>query len=206
MSKKKVLIVIQEMEFYINFLQIFEIVCKMVLYVQENNMEIWVFMFWFGIINECCYCFYEVVCLLGMNIIVDDDDYFLIIKVVFLLEVCMQVYFLDNEDFFKCKYIFCDEDEQLFEDNVDCMVFFCKGVLEIVKKFGWVLDIVYCYGWMISLILLYFKIIYKNEFFFENVKVVYFFYELDNFVQYFNDSFVVKVFINNLQEVDLYFY
>lgn len=74
-------------------------------------MEIRVFMLCFGMINECCYRLYEVVCFFGMNIIVDDDDYLLIIKVVLLFEACMQVYFLDNEDFFKCKCIFMDVDD-----------------------------------------------------------------------------------------------
>lgn len=82
-------------------------------------MEICVLMFCFGMINERCYCLYEVVWFFGMNIIVDDDDFFLIIKVVFFFEVRMQVYFLDNEDFFQCKVIFYDEDEKFFEDNVD---------------------------------------------------------------------------------------
>ncbi len=206
MSKKKVLIVTQEMEPYTNLSQISETVRKMAPYVQENNMEIRVLMPRFGTINERRHRLHEVVRLSGMNIIVDDDDYPLIIKVASLPEARMQVYFLDNEDFFKRKYIFRDEDEQPFEDNADRMVFFCKGVLETVKKFGWAPDIVHCHGWMTSLIPLYLKTTYKNEPLFENAKVVYSSYESDNFAQYFNDSFAAKASINNLQEADLHSY
>lgn len=85
------------------------------------------------------------------------------------------------------------------------MVFFCKGVIEMVKKFGWVLDVVFCNGWMMSFILLYFKMVYKNELFFQNVKVVYFIY--NGFLEkIFLDVFMVKVFINNLIEDDLSVY
>ena len=95
---------------------------------------------------------HEVVRLSGMNIIVDDDDFPLIIKVASLPEARMQVYFLDNEEFFKRKQIFRDTDGNLFEDNADRMVFFCKGVIETVKKFGWPPDVIHCHGWMTGLI------------------------------------------------------
>lgn len=85
------------------------------------------------------------------------------------------------------------------------MVFFCKGVIEIVKKFGWVFDVVFCNGWMMSFILFYFKMVYKNELFFQNVKVVYLIY--NGFLEkIFFDVFMVKVFINNLMEDDLSVY
>ena len=203
MSKKKVLIVTQEMEPYTNLSQISETVRKMAPYVQENNMEIRVLMPRFGTINERRHRLHEVVRLSGMNIIVDDDDYPLIIKVASLPEARMQVYFLDNEDFFKRKFLFHDEDEQPFEDNADRMVFFCKGVLETVKKFGWAPDIVHCHGWMTSLIPLYLKTAYKNEPLFEQAKIVYSSYESENLAQHFNDSFTAKASINNLQAEDL---
>ncbi|MEZ4988951.1 MAG: glycogen/starch synthase [Saprospiraceae bacterium] len=202
MDKKKVLIVTQEMDPYTNLTAISEIARKLPQYVQENGMEIRVLMPRFGTINERRHRLHEVVRLSGMNIIVDDDDFPLIIKVASLPEARMQVYFLDNEDFFKRKQVFRDEHGEPFEDNADRMVFFCKGVIETVKKFGWPPDIVHCHGWMTSLIPLYLKTAYKTEPLFSQSKVVYSVY--DNEVeQAFSEHFAVKASINNLTEADL---
>jgi starch synthase len=165
-------------------------------------MEIRVLMPRFGTINERRHRLHEVVRLSGMNIIVDDDDFPLIIKVASLPEARMQVYFLDNEDFFKRKQIFKDENGEPFEDNPDRMVFFCKGVIETVKKFGWPPDIVHCHGWMTSLIPLYLKTAYKTEPLFQQSKVIYSIYDND-LQQTFSDQFAVKASINNLTESDL---
>ena len=165
-------------------------------------MEIRVLMPRFGTINERRHRLHEVVRLSGMNIIVDDDDFPLIIKVASLPEARMQVYFLDNEDFFKRKRVFTDDQGEPFDDNPDRMVFFCKGVIETVKKFGWPPDIIHCHGWMTSLIPLYLKTAYKNEPLFQNSKVVYSIYDnaLD---KSFSDKFIAKASINNLNEADL---
>jgi starch synthase len=137
-----------------------------------------------------------------MNIIVDDDDFPLIIKVASLPGARMQVYFLDNEDFFKRKSVFEDSKGKPFKDNADRMVFFCKGVIETVKKFGWPPDIVHCHGWMTSLVPFYLKTAYKNEPLFQNSKVVYSLYEslMD---QSFGDQFLEKATINNLEPEDM---
>lgn len=202
MSKKKVLIVTQEMRPYTALTEIANIARKLPQYIQENGMEIRVLMPRFGTINERRHRLHEVVRLSGMNIIVDDDDFPLIIKVASLPEARMQVYFLDNEDFFKRKFIFKDADEQAFDDNPDRMVFFCKGVIETVKKFGWAPDVVHCHGWMTSLIPLYLKTAYKSEPLFQNSKVVYSIYG-ESLSSDFNDKFVAKASINNLTEQDL---
>lgn len=202
MDKKKVLIVTQEMDPYTSLSTISEIARKLPQYVQENGMEIRVLMPRFGTINERRHRLHEVVRLSGMNIIVDDDDFPLIIKVASLPEARMQVYFLDNEDFFKRKQIFKDENGEPFEDNPDRMVFFCKGVIETVKKFGWPPDIVHCHGWMTSLIPLYLKTAYKTEPLFQQSKVIYSIYDND-LQQAFSDQFAVKASINNLTESDL---
>lgn len=202
MSKKKVLIVTQEMHPYTAMSEVAAIARKLPQYIQENGMEIRVLMPRFGCINERRYRLHEVVRLSGMNIIVDDDDYPLIIKVASLQEARMQVYFLDNEDFFKRKELFHDEEGQPFEDNPDRMVFFCKGAIETVKKFGWAPDIVHCHGWMTSLIPLYLRTAYKGEPLFEDSKIVYSLYE-GSPEQSFGDTFVAKASINNLTEVDL---
>lgn len=196
------LIVTQEMDPYTSLTAISEIARKLPQYIQENGMEIRVLMPRFGTINERRHRLHEVVRLSGMNIIVDDDDFPLIIKVASLPEARMQVYFLDNEDFFKRKQVFQDENGDPFEDNPDRMVFFCKGVIETVKKFGWPPDIVHCHGWMTSLIPLYLKTAYKTEPLFQQSKVIYSIYG-NELQQSFSDQFAVKASINNLTEADL---
>lgn len=202
MSKKKVLIVTQEMQPYTALSEIAEIARKLPQYVQEKGMEIRVLMPRFGTINERRHRLHEVVRLSGMNIIVDDDDFPLIIKVASLPGARMQVYFLDNEDFFKRKSIFENEEGQPFEDNPDRMVFFCKGVLETVKKFGWPPDIVHCHGWMTSLVPLYLKTAYKSEPLFQDAQVIYSAYD-HAYENTFEDSFLEKASINNLEISDL---
>lgn len=202
MSKKKVLIVTQEMHPYTALSEIAEIARKLPQYIQENGMEIRILMPRFGTINERRHRLHEVVRLSGMNIIVDDDDYPLIIKVASIPEARMQVYFLDNEDFFKRKSTFTNESGEPFEDNVDRMVFFCKGVIETVKKFGWPPNIIHCHGWMTSMVPLYLKAAYKNEPLFQNTKVVYSIYE-DALEKTISGNFMEKATINNLSTEDL---
>lgn len=199
MSKKKVLIVTQEMKPYTALSEIAEIANQLAPYIQENGLEVRVLMPRFGTINERRHRLHEVVRLSGMNIIVDDDDFPLIIKVASLPGARMQVYFLDNEDFFKRKSIFNNEDGSLFDDNADRMVFFCKGVIETVKKFGWPPNIVHCHGWMTSLIPFYLKAAYQNEPLFKQSKVIYSAYK-GSPEGTFPLDFISKASINNLQE------
>ncbi len=202
MEKKKVLIVTQEMQPYTAISAISDIARKLPQYIQENGMEIRILMPRFGTINERRHRLHEVVRLSGMNIIVDEDDFPLIIKVASLPGARMQVYFLDNEDFFKRKSIFEDDHGKPFEDNVDRMVFFCKGVIETVKKFGWPPDIVHCHGWMTSLVPLYLKTAYQTEPLFQNSNVVYSVYnDSPKFV--FGDKFLDKATINNIGNEEL---
>lgn len=202
MSKKKVLIVSQEMNPYTELSDISDITRNLAQYMQDQGMEIRMLMPRFGSINERRHRLHEVVRLSGMNIIVDDDDFPLIIKVASLPEARMQVYFLDNDDFFRRKGMFGDDDEHPYEDNADRMVFFCKGVIETVKKFGWSPDIVHCHGWMTSLIPLYLKTAYKVDAIFQNSKVVYSVYA-DGSEKAATDNFLAKATINNLTADDL---
>jgi len=202
MDKKKVLIITQEMKPYTALSEISEIARKLPQYVQEKGMEIRVLMPRFGTINERRHRLHEVVRLSGMNIIVDDDDFPLIIKVASLPGARMQVYFLDNEDFFKRKSVFEDDQGKSFADNEDRMIFFCKGAIETVKKFGWAPDIIHCHGWMTSLVPLYIKTAYKNEPIFQNSKVVYSIYD-NSLEESFTEEFVDKASINNLESEDL---
>ncbi len=201
-NKKKVLIVTQEMQPYTALSEISEIARQLPQYVQEQGMEIRVLMPRFGTINERRHRLHEVVRLSGMNIIVDDEDYPLIIKVASLPKARMQVYFLDNEDFFKRKSVFEDDEGQPFADNADRMVFFCKGVIETVKKFGWPPDIVHLHGWMTSLLPLYIRKAYRNEPLFQDSKIIYSLY--DNSLEHtFSAEFFRKAAINELEEEDL---
>ena len=202
MSKKRVLFVTQEMDPYTNLTEVSKIVKKLPQYTQESGMEIRVLMPRFGMINERRHRLHEVVRLSGMNIIVDDDDYPLIIKVASLPGARLQVYFLDNEEFFRRKFIFEDKDGKPFEDNQDRMVFFCKGVLETVKKFGWPPDIIHCHGWMTSLVPFYLRTVYKDEPLFQNSKIVYSVYN-NSLESTFDKRFVEKASINNLEPEDL---
>jgi len=201
-EKKKVLIVSQEMEPYTALSEISNIARKLPQYVQEKGMEIRVLMPRFGTINERRHRLHEVVRLSGMNIIVDDDDFPLIIKVASVQGARMQVYFLDNEDFFKRKSVFEDAEGKPFEDNSDRTVFFCKGVIETVKKFGWAPDIVHCHGWMTSLIPFYLKTAYKTEPLFQNAKIVQSIYN-NTLESTFTKQFITKATINDLEEGDL---
>ncbi len=178
MDKKRVLIVTHEMKPYLILSEIAKFAHQIPVYLQNKNMEIRVLMPRFGVINERRHRLHEVVRLSGINIIIDNDDYPLIIKVASLPGARLQVYFLDNEEFFKRKGVFGDEDSEIaYEDNAERMVFFCKGVMETVKKFGWPPDIIHCHGWMTSLIPMYMKTVYKKEPVFLNSKMVFTAYE-----------------------------
>lgn len=202
MSKKRVLFVTQEMKPYTNLSEVSAILNQLAPYVYNKSYEVRVLMPKYGIINERRHRLHEVVRLSGMNIIVDDDDFPLIIKVASLPGSRMQVYFLDSEDFFKRKFMFKDANDAPFSDNADRMIFFCKGVMETVKKFGWSPDIIHCHGWMTSLIPLYLEKIYRNDPIFENSKLIYSVYE-DAYSSTFGDDFINKALINDLEKEDL---
>ncbi len=202
MSKKRVLFITQEMGPYTALGDISAMLKRLPKHVQENGYEIRVLMPKFGTINERRHRLHEVVRLSGMNIIVDDDDFPLIIKVASFPGARMQVYFLDNEEFFSRKQIFEDTKGKRFDDNMERMVFFCKGVLETVKKFGWAPDIVSCHGWFTSLIPLYLKTVYKNEPIFENAKLLYTAYQ-DEFEGGDAEKFLRIAAINDLGGEDL---
>jgi len=197
-----VLYVTQEMSPYTTLSDISGIVNQLAPHVYNKGYEVRVLMPRYGLINERRHKLHEVVRLSGMNIIVDDDDFPLIIKVASLPGSRMQVYFLDNEEFFKRKAIFDDENEKPFDDNADRMVFFCKGVMETLKKFGWAPDIIHCHGWMTSLIPMYHSKIYKQDPIFQDAKMIYSAYE-GTYSHTFKESFFDKAKINDLTDDDL---
>lgn len=172
-TKKRILFIANEMSPYLEMTEFAETVNKLAVLSNENNMEVRCIMPRFGVINERRHRLHEVVRLSGINVTINNDDYPLIIKVASLPNARLQVYFLDNEDFFKRKSVFVNENDEFFEDNGLRSVLFCKGALETVKKFGWPPDIIHCSGWMTGLIPMYIKSAYKREPVFSNSKVIY---------------------------------
>jgi starch synthase len=173
MENKRILHVTQEMNPYLNNSGFGDITRQLPQYLQENGFELRLLMPRFGVINERRHRLHEVVRLSGINIIINDDDYPLIIKVASLPNTRLQAYFLDNEEFFKRKAVFTNQNVELFDDNAERMIFFCKGIFETVKKFGWAPDIIHCHGWMTSLIPMYLKTAYKDDPIFNHSQVVY---------------------------------
>ena len=140
--------------------------------VNDRGGQIRIFMPRFGNINERRHQLHEVIRLSGMNLIINDLDMPLIIKVASIPKERMQVYFIDNEDYFKRKATLTDEDGELFPDNDERAIFFAKGVIETVKKLNWAPDIIHVHGWLASLLPLYLKNYYGNDPLFEESKIV----------------------------------
>ncbi len=205
MSKKKVLFVTQELNPYTEISILSEIARRIPHFAGVDDYEFRILMPKFGIINERRHRLHEVVRLSGMNIIVDDEDYPLIIKVASLPGARMQVYFLDNDEFFKRKAVFTDEEEVPFNDNQERLVFFCKGVMETVKKFGWSPDIVHLHGQITSLIPFYMKHAYKNDPVFNDAKIIYSLYN-NELSDSFDSKFMQIAAINDLESEDLSFF
>ncbi len=203
MEKKKLLYVTHEMDPYLVVTEAANIVKKLAPFINDNGLEVRILMPRFGIINERRNRLHEVVRLSGINIIIDDDDYPLIIKVASLPGARIQVYFLDNDEFFKRKTVFRDENEKFYDDNTDRMIFFCKATLETVKKFGWHPNIIHCHGWMTSLIPVYMKTQFAKDPVFSNTKMVYSIYA-NEFTEKLNNKFIKKALIgDDISEKDL---
>jgi len=203
MERKKLLYVTQEMDPYLVLTEAGSIVKKLAPYINDSGLEVRVLMPRFGIINERRNRLHEVVRLSGINIIINNDDYPLIIKVASLPGARIQVYFLDNEEFFKRKTVFENEEEKFFDDNAERMVFFCKATMETVKKFGWHPNIIHCHGWMSSLIPLYLKTQYAKDPVFAHTKMVYSVYE-KSFSDKLNKNFLKTALIGeDIKEKDL---
>lgn len=141
--------------------------------MQENGFEIRTFMPKWGNINERRGQLHEVIRLSGMNLIIDDTDHPLIIKVASIPTSRLQVYFIDNEDYFLHRPLMtADENGEEYADNGERAIFFARGVLETVKKLRWCPDIILCQGWMGAVIPFYIKTAYCDEPSFANTKVV----------------------------------
>ena len=172
-TKKRILFIANEMSPYLELTEFAETVNRLAILSNDNNFEVRCIMPRFGVINERRHRLHEVVRLSGINISIQNDDYPLVIKVASLPNARLQVYFLDNEDLFKRKFVFTDEDDKWYADNALRTVLFCKGALETVKKFGWPPDVIHCSGWMTGLIPMFIRTTYKKEPVFSHSKIVF---------------------------------
>ena len=169
---------------------------------QENGMEIRSFMPKYGCINERRNQLHEVIRLSGMNIVVNDVDRPLVIKVASIQQARIQVYFIENEDYFKRKFIFRDEKAKFFADSDERAILFAKGTLETVKKLRWQPTIVHCSGWIASLVPLYLKKTFKADPIFTDCKIIVSLYDEIN-KEKFSSSFAKKVLTGNLKPSDV---
>lgn len=145
--------------------------------MQEHGNEIRTFMPRYGCVNERRNQLHEVIRLSGMNLIINDDDHQLIIKVSSIPSARIQIYFIDNDDFFSRKAVLTDEDGKEFEDNDARMVFFARGVLETVKKLQWKPSVVHCHGWFSAIAPLYLRNMFQDDPLFCDAKIVVSLYE-----------------------------
>jgi len=179
MESKKVLFISQEITPYLGETKLSKIGRYLPQGIQDKGKEIRTFMPRYGSINERRNQLHEVIRLSGMNLIIDDTDHPLIIKVASIHSARMQVYFIDNEDYFQRKHTVADAGGKEFEDNDERALFFARGVIETVKKLRWAPDIVHCHGWMAALVPVYLRNIYNDDPLFHNYKIVYSVYNND---------------------------
>lgn len=192
MSKLRILYAATEINPFLQTTKVAEFLRQLPQGMQERGMEIRIFVPRFGLINERKNRLHEVVRLSGINIAVGEEEKPLIIKVASIPNAKLQVYFIDNEDYFHRKSVFTDKDNKFHSDNDERAIFFCKGVLETVKKLGWAPDIVHCNDWMTGLIPMYLKTTYKKDPIFKDAKSIFTVYN-NEFSHKFDDNLMEKV-------------
>lgn len=172
MPNQKILYVTSEMYPYQDDSAIANMVNRMALKMHQEGNDVRVFMPKFGPISERKFQLHEVIRLSGMNIIINDLDQPLIIKVASLPGERLQVYFIDNEEYFKRKFFYFDEEGQPFVDNDERGMFFARGVIETVKKLNWVPDIIHLNGWMAAFLPLYLEKYYQGDTYFASTRFI----------------------------------
>ncbi len=168
--------------------------------IQERKKEVRSFVPRYGCINERKNQLHEVIRLSGMNIVINDVDRPLVIKVA-STAARMQVYFIDNEDYFHRKSVFCDAEGNFFADNDERAIFFARGVLETVKKQRWAPDVIHCHGWISHMLPVYLKKAYVDDPIFSNTKIVLSLY--DDTPKEFASDFKSKMLFAGVSEKDL---
>ena len=172
MKDKRILYVSSEVVPYLPETEIASTAFNVAKKAHSKGVQTRIFMPRFGVINERRHQLHEVIRLSGMNLIINDMDMPLIIKVASIPKERMQVYFIDNEEYFKRKDLLLDKDGKLQKDNDERMIFFTKGVIETVKKLNWMPDIIHLHGWFASLFPLYLKKLYSDDPIFDKSKIV----------------------------------
>ena len=188
----KVLFISQEIAPYLPESEISEIGRYLPQGIQERGKEIRTFMPRFGCVNERRNQLHEVIRLSGMNLVINDNDHPLIIKVASIQAARMQVYFIDNEDYFQRKFGTSNDEGVEFEDNDERAIFFARGVLETVIKLRWSPDIIHCHGWFTGMVPLFVKKTYKDNPLFANTKIIYSVYN-DQFNTTLNGNMAAKI-------------
>lgn len=200
--KKKILFVNSEIFPYLPESHISKIGRTLPQGVQERKREIRSFMPRYGCINERKNQLHEVIRLSGMNIIIDDLDRPLIIKVASISAARIQVYFIDNDDYFRRKQTFRDAEGNFFPDNDERAIFFARGVLETVKKLRWAPDVIHCQGWISHLVPVYLKKAYKDDPIFSESRIVLSLYD-DTPAECFSDKFDEKACFGSITPEDI---
>ncbi len=202
MEKVKVLFIFEEITPYLPESYISQIGRNLPQGIQENGKEIRTFMPKYGCVNERRNQLHEVIRLSGMNLIINDTDHPLIIKVASIQSARMQIYFIDNEDYFGRKNTFSDGEGKEFSDNDERTIFFSRGVIETIIKLNWSPDIIHCHGWFSSLVPLYIKKSYSDHPLFADSKVVYSAYN-DDFKNPLNKKFKDKLLFEGINKKDV---
>lgn len=199
MKDKRILYVSSEVVPYLPETEISSMSFEAPKMVNKQGGQIRIFMPKFGNINERRHQLHEVIRLSGINLVINDFDMPLIIKVASIPKERIQVYFIDNEEYFKRKATLKDENGKLFDDNDERAIFFAKGVIETVKKLNWSPDIIHINGWLASLLPLYLKEFYKNEPLFTESKIVTSIYQ-KSFDGTLNSEMINKIKFDNIEE------
>ncbi|HKM93105.1 MAG TPA: glycogen/starch synthase [Prolixibacteraceae bacterium] len=202
MEKKKVLFIFQEITPYLPESEKSKIGRFLPQGIQEKGKEIRTFMPRYGSVNERRNQLHEVIRLSGMNLVINDSDHPLIIKVASIQPARMQVYFIDNEDYFHRKQVLSDKEGKFFIDNDERSIFFAKGVLETVIKLRWAPDLIHCQGWFGALVPLFVKKTYFNDPLFVDAKVVFSAHN-DDFKGSLNTEFISKLLSEDISEEDI---
>jgi len=198
MANLRILYVAGEILPFLQTSEVASFVRKLPQAMQERGMEIRILVPRFGLINERKNRLHEVVRLSGINIAVGEEEKPLVIKVASIPNAKLQVYFIDNEDYFQRKSVYHDKEDNFYEDNDERAIFFCKGVLETVKKLGWAPDIIHCNDWITSLIPLYVKTTYKNDPIFQAAKTVFTVYDT-----HFTHKFQIDTLFEKVKMLDI---
>lgn len=202
MKKYKILYVSQEITPYLPDSEMSEVGRYLPQLMQEEGCKIRTFMPRYGVVNERRNQLHEVIRLSGMNLIIDDTDHPLIIKVASIQAARMQVYFIDNEEYFHRRSVLTNKKGNDFKDNDERAIFFARGVLETVKKLRWSPDIVHCVGWFSGLLPIYLKNNYLDDPLFMNSKVIYSVYN-DKFSKPLSKKLPKKLMLEGIKEEDL---